>query len=82
MSFLVLSLGDAMESVSTSRGPLIISEESPEDLSCCLSRLLFCWALPVFWRGYRRGRTDLEDLPPVPQRDSSWETPERFLKYH
>ncbi|CAK9086535.1 unnamed protein product [Durusdinium trenchii] len=51
--------------------PLLQREdvESPEDRSCCLSRLLFCWAFPVFWRGFRRGRTDLPDLPPVPERD-------------
>ncbi|CAJ1333106.1 unnamed protein product [Effrenium voratum] len=44
-------------------------EESPEERSCLLSRLLFFWATPVFWRGYRNGRTDLQDLPPLPRRD-------------
>ena len=33
------------------------------------ARVLYCWAFPTFWRGFRRGRTDLSDLPPVPQRD-------------
>jgi len=45
------------------------SGESPEEASCLISRLLFFWAFPVIWLGYRRGRTDLEDLPPVPTKD-------------
>ena len=40
-----------------------------ESATNTVKRLLFCWAFPVFWRGYRRGRTDLTDLPPVPRRD-------------
>lgn len=42
---------------------------SSESATNTVKRLLFCWAFPVFWRGYRRGRTDLTDLPPVPRRD-------------
>ncbi|CAE7550905.1 Abcc6 [Symbiodinium sp. CCMP2592] len=54
--------------------PLLSDEEapeevSPEDASWPLSRLLFFWAFPVLWRGYRRGRTDLGDLPAVPAAD-------------
>eukprot|EP00927_Polykrikos_kofoidii_P044460 TRINITY_DN38417_c0_g1_i1.p1 TRINITY_DN38417_c0_g1~~TRINITY_DN38417_c0_g1_i1.p1 ORF type:complete len:1389 (+),score=197.49 TRINITY_DN38417_c0_g1_i1:273-4439(+) len=49
----------------------VLARAAPEDTANFLSRLLFVYVFPVMWRGYKSGRTDFEDLPPMPSADDA-----------
>eukprot|EP00928_Gymnodinium_smaydae_P085026 TRINITY_DN6832_c0_g3_i1.p1 TRINITY_DN6832_c0_g3~~TRINITY_DN6832_c0_g3_i1.p1 ORF type:complete len:1346 (-),score=146.68 TRINITY_DN6832_c0_g3_i1:106-4143(-) len=50
----------------------------PEEKASLLSRMLFLWAFPIAYNGFRRGRTDFVDLPPLPRLDEPIRLQEAF----
>jgi len=44
---------------------------TPEEQASLASRVLFLWAFPVAYEGFRRGRMDANHLLPLPRRDAS-----------